>query len=176
MNPFFETMNRRQIATLAVSAAAVVGGGWMLTSREFTSESAPEISYTLLDRSVVTMTQLKGQVVLVNFWATSCSSCVAEMPQLVRTHQRFQGRGYATVAVAMKYDAPANVARFAQERQLPFGVAIDNTGQIARRFGDVKLTPTSFLIDRQGKVVMRFVGAPDFALLDGLIERLLQQA
>lgn len=169
-------MNRRQIATLAVSSAAAVGGGWMLTSREHAPEFAPEISYTLLDRSVVTTTQLKGQVVLVNFWATSCSSCVAELPQLVRTHQRFQARGYATLAVAMKYDAPAHVARFAEEHHLPFGVAIDNTGQIAQGFGDVKLTPTSFLIDRQGKVVKRFVGAPDFAALDGLIERLLLPA
>ena len=75
----------------------------------------------------------------------------------------------------MRYDPPALVARFAESRQLPFGVAIDNTGEIARRFGAVELTPTSFLIDKRGNIVKRFVGAPDFAALHQLIDMLLAE-
>lgn len=110
---------------------------------------------------------------LVNFWATSCTTCVHEMPQIVATHNKFKARGYDTLAVAMSYDTPAYVASFAESRQLPFQVAIDSTGEVAKGFGDVRLTPTSFLIDKQGAIVKRYVGAPDFAALQQLIEELI---
>jgi thiol-disulfide isomerase/thioredoxin len=71
---------------------------------------------------------MAGKVMLVNFWATSCATCVKEMPQIVATHDKFKARGLDTLAVAMSYDPPAFVAKFAETRKLPFGVAIDNTG------------------------------------------------
>ena len=64
---------------------------------------------------------------------------------------------------------------FAQSRQLPFKVALDNTGDIAKPWGDVQLTPTTYLVDKQGEIVKRFVGEPDFAALHELIEELLAQ-
>ncbi len=76
----------------------------------------------------------------------------------------------------MNYDPPAYVASFAETRKLPFGVAIDNTGEIARSFGQVQLTPTSFLINKRGEIVKRFVGAPDFPALHRLVEQLLTEA
>jgi peroxiredoxin len=138
--------------------------------------AAPIVAYTLLDGSKSGIDQLRGKVVLVNFWATSCSICVHEMPQFAATHEKYEARGYDTVAVAMQYDPPSSVVQFAQSRRLPFGVAIDNTGEIAHAFGDVAGTPTSVLIGRDGKVVKRFVGAPDFAALHRLIEHLLAQS
>ncbi len=136
-------------------------------------EPAPAVAYTLLDGSRVTTEDLRGKVVLVNFWATSCVTCVKEMPQIAATHEKFRDRGFATIAVAMSYDPPAFVSRFAETRQLPFAVAIDNTGEIARGFGDVRLTPTTFLINKRGEIVKRYVGEPDFAALHVLVERLL---
>jgi peroxiredoxin len=73
----------------------------------------------------------------------------------------------------MRYDPPSYVVNFAQTRQLPFKVAIDNTGEIAQAWGDVQLTPTTFLLDKQGVIVKRFVGAPNFTELHQWIERLL---
>ncbi len=129
-----------------------------------------------MDGSPGTLAQLKGKVVLVNFWATSCAVCVKEMPQLLATHQKFSGRAYETLAVAMKYDAPASVIQFTESRRLPFTVVIDNMGAIAKSFGDVDATPTSVLIDKQGVIVKRYVGQPDFAALNLLVEQLLAQA
>jgi peroxiredoxin len=139
-------------------------------------EPAPEFSYTLLDGAKASSSELRGKVVLVNFWATSCVSCVKEMPELVATHRRYNSRGFETLAVAMSHDAPASVSHFAQSRQLPFGVVIDNTGAIAKGFSDVRITPTTYLIDKRGAIVKRYVGEPDFVALRALVEQLLAEA
>ena len=139
------------------------------------AERAPESSFVLLDGKTVTSKQLQGKVSLINFWATSCTSCVAEMPDLISTHNKYKDRGYETVAVAMSYDPPSYVVNFAQTRKLPFMVAIDNTGVVAREWGDVKLTPTTFLVNKRGEIVKRFVGTPDFSELHQLIDKLLAE-
>jgi peroxiredoxin len=156
-------------ALAAASALAALGG---CSERP----QAPTFSYTLLDGKKADSSSLRGKVVLVNFWATSCTTCVHEMPQIVATQQKFAGKGFETLAVAMSYDAPAYVANFAESRHLPFGVVIDNTGEIANRFGDVRLTPTTVLIDKHGAIVKRYVGEPDFDALHQLIDQLLVEA
>jgi len=138
-------------------------------------DDAPRFDYTLLDGREARSSALRGQVVLVNFWATTCAICIAEMPQLVATHRQFAARGLQTLAVAMQYDPPSRVVGFAEASRLPFDVVIDNTGSIARSFGDVAATPTTFLIDRQGRIARRWVGTPDFAVLNRWIETLLAE-
>ena len=161
----------RAVAALALAACLAVGlsacGG---------SQAAPESTFVLLDGSRKSTADFKGKVTLVNFWATSCTSCVAEMPELIATYNKFKDRGYETVAVAMSYDPPSYVVNFAQTRQLPFKVAIDNTGGVARAWGDVKLTPTTFLVNKRGEIVKRFVGTPDFVELHQLIDKLLLES
>ena len=168
------TLSRRHLATAAAISAAGVAG-WLAWGGGQAKTPAPAVAYTLLDGRQLNTSALKGQVVLVNFWATSCSSCVAEMPQIVATFEKYRSRGYQTLAVAMSYDPPAFVASFAETRRLPFAVAIDNTGAIAQSFGQVRLTPTSVLINRRGEIVKRYVGAPDFAALHRLVEQLLAE-
>jgi peroxiredoxin len=166
-------LSRSVVVALAGTIAAVIALlAWQSLAR---LEPAPTVTYTLLDGSKVTSDDLRGKVVLVNFWATSCVTCVKEMPQIAATHEKFRARGYETIAVAMSYDPPAFVSRFAETRQLPFSVAIDNTGEIAQRFGDVRLTPTTFLINQRGEIVKRYVGEPDFAALHALVDRLLSR-
>ena len=140
------------------------------------NERAPESAFVLLDGSTLTSRQLQGKVTLVNFWATSCTSCVAEMPDLVATYNKYKDRGYETIAVAMRYDPPSYVVNFAQTRQLPFKVAIDNTGVVAKDWGDVKLTPTTFLVNKRGEIIKRFVGTPNFVELHQLIDKLLAES
>jgi peroxiredoxin len=139
-------------------------------------QAAPESTFVLLDGSTLTTSQLRGKVTLVNFWATTCVSCVKEMPMLAATYNKYREQGYETIAVAMSYDPPAWVLNFAQTRQLPFKVALDNTGNIAQAWGDVKLTPTTYLVDKQGRIVKRYVGEPEIKALHQLIEKLLARA
>jgi peroxiredoxin len=76
----------------------------------------------------------------------------------------------------MSYDPPSYVVNYTETRRLPFKVAIDNTGIVAKAWGDVQLTPTTFVVNRQGDIVKRYVGEPDFAELHRLIETLLAPA
>ncbi len=139
-------------------------------------EAAPASTFVLLDGSRQTTADMKGKVTLVNFWATSCTTCVAEMPQIVATYDKFKDRGYDTLAVAMSSDPPSYVVNFAETRKLPFKVALDNTGKVAEAWGDVKLTPTTYIVDKQGRIVKKYVGAPNFDELHKLIDKLLAEA
>jgi peroxiredoxin len=134
---------------------------------------APEVSFATLSGETFKTSALRGKVVLVNFWATSCASCVQEMPRMADTYRQFAPRGYEMVAVAMSYDHPNQVAAFARSRALPFKVAVDGSGEIARGFGGVRGTPTSFLIDRRGRIVAQFLGEPDWARLHALLDKAL---
>jgi thiol-disulfide isomerase/thioredoxin len=145
-------------ACAAVAAVVVLGTG---------ASAAPQSTFVLLDGSRQTTQDLRGKVALVNFWATSCTTCVAEMPEIVATYDKFKDRGFETLAVAMSYDPPSYVVNFTETR---------NTGEVARAWGDVKLTPSTFIVNKRGEIVKSFVGAPDFAELHKLIERLLAEA
>lgn len=138
-----------------------------------TQPTAPDLPFTQLDGQQHRLADLKGKVTLINFWATSCSTCVKEMPKLIATYQQFQSRGLETLAIAMQYDPPAYVMQFAQTRQLPFRVAMDHTGELAQAFGPVQLTPTTLVINKKGEIVKRYVGEPDFGALHALLTQLL---
>ena len=154
---------------LALAAAAIAVAGYLTFG---TSQRVPDATFTLLSGQKVSTADLKGKVYLVNFWATSCATCVKEMPQMVETYNRFKGRGLEFVAVAMNYDAPMYVANYAKTRQLPFKVAMDD-GSAAKQFGNVQLTPTTFVVDKNGTVLKRYVGEPQFAELDKLLQNAL---
>jgi peroxiredoxin len=139
------------------------------------AQAAPESTFVLLDGSKQTTADLQGKVTLVNFWATSCVTCVAEMPKIISTYNKYQGQGYDTLAVAMSYDPPSYVVNYAETRKLPFKVAIDNTGAVAKAWGDVQLTPTTYVVNKRGEIVKQYVGEPDFAALHRLIEKLLAE-
>lgn len=156
-------------AALATAGAACLAGCGV-------RKAAPDFRYTLLDGRQADTRALRGKVVLVTFWATTCAPCMQEMPQLVATHEKFRAQGLETLAVAMSYDAPAAVAQVAESRQWPFQVVIDNTGAIAKAFGSVMVTPQTFVIDQQGRIVDRFVGAIDFKLLHRVLHDQLSMA
>jgi peroxiredoxin len=166
-------MKPAQTAGAAIVALALVAGVVAAIQFANAGSMAPNVAYTLLDGRKSSMNAQRGKVVLVNFWATDCVTCIKEMPQLIATHEKYKSRGFDTLAVSMRYNPPAYVIAFTERRRLPFGVAIDNTGEIARRFGEVQVTPTSLLIDKQGRIVERYVGEPDFTALHRRVEQLL---
>lgn len=165
---------RIKYGVIALALASVAGvGAWVAWGTG--TSPAPESTFVLIDGTRLTTTNLRGKVTLVNFWATSCTTCVAEMPDLVATHQKYYAQGFDTLAVAMSYDPPSYVVNFAETRKLPFKIAIDNTGAVAKAWGDVRLTPTTYIVNQQGEIVKSYVGPPHVKELHRLIEKLLAQ-
>lgn len=160
---------------VGVALAALAGLG-AYVYLDGATQPAPQSAFVLLDGSSTSTQALQGKVTLVNFWATSCTTCVSEMPDIVATYNKYKDRGYETLAVAMQYDPPQYVLNFAQSRQLPFKVALDNTGAAAKAWGDIKITPTTYLLNKQGQIVKTYVGTPNFDELHRLIEQLLAEA
>jgi len=161
------------IASIAFAAVAGLGAYVYWGSA---AQAAPASEFVLLDGSTTNTQGLHGKVTLVNFWATSCTTCVAEMPDIVATYNKYKDQGYDTLAVAMSYDPPQYVLNYVQSRQLPFKVALDNTGAAAKAWGDIKITPTTYLVNKRGEIVKTYVGAPNFQELHQLIEKLLAEA
>ena len=154
-----------------VLSIAAAGGAYVFTR----VPQAPEVTFKTLAGEAITTAQLKGKVTLVNFWATSCVTCVAEMPKIVQTHEKFKARGFETIAVAMQYDPPNYVLKFAENRKLPFKVALDVDGSVARGFEGVRLTPTTFIVDKRGRIIKQFLGEPKWDDLYALLDKALAE-
>ena len=162
---------RKTLFVLAVAALGAMAGIAVQWAIRDPAVIQPETEFIGVMGEKFSMTSLRGKVLLVNFWATTCAVCVEEMPQIVRTYEKFRDRPFDTVAVAMSYDPPNRVAAFAQNNKLPFRVALDTFGKAAAAFSGIRGTPTTFLVGKDGQVVRKFEGAPDFGQLHLLIEK-----
>ncbi|MCL1825148.1 MAG: TlpA family protein disulfide reductase [Betaproteobacteria bacterium] len=162
----------------ALAAVALIAAGVFVY---FEKPLAPEVSFTILqggkaDTVRLDTASLRGKVTLVSFWATTCSTCIEEMPDLADTYKKFAERGLDIIAVAMEYDPEPQVRAYAEKAALPFKVALDRDGEVALNFQGVRMTPTAFLIDRQGRIVHKYLGKPDFGALHALLEKLLAES
>lgn len=141
----------------------------------FKDNPAPAVTFTSIKGENVTTAELRGRVVLVNFWATDCPTCVKEMPRLVETYRKYEPQGFELIAVAMRHDPPNYVLNYTEKNGLPFKVALDPMGRLAKAFDNVQITPTTIVIDKKGNVVTRILGEPDFGKLEALIEQKLAE-
>jgi peroxiredoxin len=158
--------------SLVVAAIAIAIGAWLAL---FQAPAAPQIRFTTIEGETLTIADLRGKVVMVNFWATDCVICVGEMPKIVDTWNKYHNQGFETIAVAMSYDPPNYVLDYTEKNRLPFKVALDPMDEAARSFGDIRFTPTTFIIDRRGKIVQEYLGEPDFAHFHALLEAKLKE-
>ncbi|MBZ0106229.1 MAG: TlpA family protein disulfide reductase [Sulfuricella denitrificans] len=136
-------------------------------------QSAPALQVRLLDGRMVSMEQLRGKVVLVNFWATWCPYCRHEMPAMEAFYADYRGRGFEILALSQDDDASA-VMDFMTREGYHFPVAMADAS-IGPALGGVSRLPTSFVIDRSGVVRHRISGQVHYARLKGLIEPLLAE-
>ena len=153
---------------IAIAVLAIVGA---LAYALIDKPGAPASTFTTLEGKTLALDALRGKVVLVNFWATSCPGCIKEMPDMVETYKQYKDRGFEIVAVAMQYDPPSYVANFVETRQLPFPVVLDVDGEHARAFGNVQVTPTAFIIGKDGQILEQKLGELDFVRLRALLDR-----
>ncbi len=137
---------------------------------------APQATITTLDGQTITLQGLQGRPVLVTFWATTCSGCVKEIPHLVELYRELGPRGLMVVGVAMSYDEPAQITAMVAAKEINYPIAHDNNGSLASAFGGVNVTPTSFLINPNGTIVLKHLGEMEMGPLSSQIQGMLNQA
>jgi len=149
------SMSRDRIALSGRSADPMVG------------QPAPELNLTALDGSTLTVGQFRGHPLIVNYWATWCEPCKAEMPLFQRSYEKY-GPGLAVLAVNGGED-PQDVSRFVKEFALSFPIALDPDYKAEAGFG-VMAYPTTIFIDSDGIIQARQIGQLDSRLLDAYLE------
>jgi peroxiredoxin len=135
---------------------------------------APAVTLALLDGSGLPLQQLKGQVVLVNFWATWCPPCRAELPGLESVYAERHADGFTIVGVLMDHVSPSQVASFLQQHAIHYPIAMA-TPDVVAAFGGVNSFPTSFLLDAQGRVRYTVQGMFATPALRAAVNRLLAE-
>ena len=149
-----------------VAAAFALGGPIDLS---------PDVARTTLEGESVTLDSLRGEVVLVNFWATWCPPCRVEMPGFERVYRDRRDDGFTIVAISTDRGGVDAVRDFLETRDLTFPVAMADAGMV-RDFGDLRALPTSFLIDRQGRVRHEVSGIFAEPALRRAVDRLLAES
>lgn len=136
---------------------------------------APDFSLNTLAGEPITLSELRGQAVLINLWATWCPPCRAEMPAMQKLFDEYQDQGFMVLAVNMTYqDNPSAVAPFVQENALNFPILLEDTGKVAEQY-ELRSLPSSFFIDRNGIIQEVVIGGPmSEVLLRTRIESILQ--
>lgn len=124
-------------------------------------KEAPAFTVSTLDGRQVDLDTYRGRPLLVTFWATTCPGCVKEIPHLVELHEELGPQGLSVLGIAMAYDPPAQVQEMVKRKAIPYTIALDTDGSAAQAFGGVQLTPTSFLINPQGRIVKQKLGEMD---------------
>jgi peroxiredoxin len=136
-------------------------------------QKAPDITLQLINGKQIELASLKGKPVLITFWATSCPGCIKEMPHLVKLYNELNPKGLEMIGIAMPEDRPDYVMEMVKRKSLPYLVAFDLKGEAVRAFGNVSLTPTTFLIDEKGEIVKKKIGEMNMAVWKKRIETIL---
>lgn len=164
-NALFAALMIFVLVRLAPHLGAIIG----VRSGE---DIAPTFSVTTLDGTTVASSELRGKVVLVNFWATWCLPCRAEMPMLEGMWKRHAPDGFVLVGFSTDRAGAGGVREFLTKREITYPVAIVGH-DVEVAFGGVRGIPTSFLLDRDGRIRHRVVGPLAPVTLELAVRRLL---
>jgi len=138
------------------------------------SGQTPNISVKTITGESISLISLKGKPALITFWSTDCSGCIKEIPHLKELYRDYHHKGLTIIAISMHYDRLDHILSMVEAKKIPYTVAFDNNATAADAFGNVRLTPTSFLINSNGNIVMQKVGEFDLPIIHKKIQQLLE--
>lgn len=138
------------------------------------SDLAPDFTLTGLDGTPFTLSEHRGEVVLLNFWATWCIPCLAEMPTLEALHQELGDDGLQVVGISQDTGGADEILPFADQLAVTYPLLPDPAFNVSARYGGISVLPTTIVVDRDGRIARSEYGALTrrklLALLDGLMD------
>ncbi len=175
-----QRVTRRSLSAALLMLAAL-GGCYRQTSRvspvkdEEKRQTAPDFALKDVDGKTVHLTDYRGKVVLLDFWATWCGPCKMEIPWFMEFERKYKDRGFAVLGVSMDDDGWQAVKPFIQEIGMNYRVMLGNE-RTGDQYGGIEALPTAFLIDREGRVAAEHIGVSSRKEFEDGIEKLLEAA
>lgn len=187
-------MKFQYIWDIALVAALVVGGGYIWATRTtaivepaplaapavtslqaapLPDRPAPDFTLAAVDGARVTLSDLRGQVVLINIWATWCPPCRAEMPAIQATYDRYAAQGFVVLAVNQQEDR-ATVEAYLREQGLTFPALLDDTAEVGAAY-QARVLPSSFFVDRRGVIRAVYRGPMSLGVIEGTVAQLVAE-
>jgi len=137
-------------------------------------KAAPDFQLPSLDGRQVSLSQFRGKVVILDFWATWCKPCRLELPHFAALQQEFGTEALQIIGVSLDQAGSDEVASFVREWKIPYIVVMGN-GKVVRDYGGIRGIPTTFVIDKQGNVYRKYVGYRDKEVFEKDIRALLEK-
>jgi cytochrome c biogenesis protein CcmG/thiol:disulfide interchange protein DsbE len=136
-------------------------------------QKAPNFSLKSFDGKIVELSKLKGKVVVVNFWATWCPPCRAEIPDFIKVYDTYKSKGFEIVGIALDEDGWEKVKPFVDKNKISYPIVL-GTAEVVQQYGGIEGIPTTFIVDKKGNVVERQVGMLTKGMLEQKIKVLLK--
>lgn len=165
-------MKKKDFAVVSFIAllGVLLGYLWLVPAGQ---SLAPETRFTDLQGKKFSLEELRGKPVVVNFWATSCPGCVLEIPALNELSKKYAAQKLVVIGVAMDYDPESQVREMVRKKNMTYPIVLDSAGNIAKAFGNVSLTPTTFFISKDGKIYKHKLGEMTHTELESSIQSLI---
>lgn len=165
------------LLALALSRSGGQPGGLVVNNRlgEISIKEKPAPTFTLegMDGNPINLADLKGKVVMIDFWSSWCPPCRAEAPALEQAYQEFRGKGVEFIGIAI-WDDKSQVQKFMKQNNIQYPIGLDDKGTIAIDYG-VTGIPEKYFIDKDGMLVKKFSGPMTVADVRNVLNPLLGQ-
>jgi len=134
--------------------------------------NAPDFTLTDLEGNSLTLSQFKGKVIILNFWATWCPPCRREIPDFVELYEKYKDEGLLIIGVSLDRDGKRLVRQFSQEYKIDYPIVFADS-KVTRDYGGIRAIPASFIIDKEGSIKEKYVGYQPRATFEEAIKKLL---
>jgi len=158
----------KALSIFVLAGVLAVGGN----AQTKAPQQAKDFALKTVTGSTIKLSNLKGKVVLLNFWATWCGPCRAEIPDFSALYEEYKSKGFEIVGVSLDDDGWDSVTPFVKKYKIPYPIVLGN-GKVVDEYGGFEFIPTTFLIDKKGNIVDKHVGMMNRAQLEKKLKDLL---